>query len=142
MKKALTFFSFLFISFLVKAQSSFTWTTWDKVSLKIKNELKAVKIDKNTSVYNSILKYKKDGVRDSDLSVAVIDMDKDGKSEYAIAIQASEWCGSLGCALEVYKDGGKKQIHLTDEIESVKPQKNGVLSSQGKLITFEIVSIQ
>lgn len=34
------------LSFVSEAQNKFDWVTWDKVSAKTKNDLKAVKVDK------------------------------------------------------------------------------------------------
>lgn len=141
MKSILLLFVFFISTIVTKAQGKFNWVTWDKVTAKVKTDLKSVKTDKKTTLFAAISQYRKDGVQNNEISVAVLDMDGDGKMEYAVSVQSADWCGSMGCSLEVYKDGGKKQIHLTDEIDAVKPAKNGVMSSQGKLIPYENVNL-
>ena len=141
MKWLLTTVCLLLISFFSWSQNKFEFITWDKVSPKVKEDLKLVKTNKTSTLYKSIAQYKIDGLEDADISLAVLDMDKDGKPEYVLLLQGMEWCGTLGCSIEAYKDEGKKQIHLTDEPEGIKPAKNGIISSKGKLIPFKVVKL-
>ncbi len=69
-----------------------------------------------------------------DVKVATVDLDNDGIKGYAISEEGGACCGSLGCTFMVYEDNGKKTIYLTDQIDAIKPAKNGVISSGGKFI--------
>lgn len=129
----------MFFSGICISQTKFEFVTWDNIPEKVKSELKEIRTNKTTTLYQSIMQNKKEGMEDADISLAVVDMDKDGKSEYVLLLQGMEWCGSLGCSIAAYKDAGKKQIHLTDEPEGIKPAKNGIISSKGKLIPFQLV---
>ena len=120
-----------------KGQNKFDWVTWNKVPAKTKNDLKAVKADKKTSFYEAIMQHKNDGMEDLDINFCALDTDKDGKMEYFLFLGGMDWCGSEGCTFEAYKNGGLKQIHLIDQPEGVRPAKNGMLSSSGKLIPYE-----
>lgn len=80
-------------------------------------------------------------MEDLDISLCALDTDKDGKLEYFLFLGGMEWCGNEGCTFEAYKDSGSKQIHLIDQPEGVRPAKNGMLSSTGKLIPYENVKI-
>ncbi len=43
----------------------------------------------------------------------------------------------ITCTFMVFEDHGKKTIYITDPIESLKPAKNGFISSTGKFIPLK-----
>lgn len=102
-------------------------------------ELKKVKdgASANGNLYKTITHEIKEDPTPVTVTIGVVDMDGDGKMEYAVKMEGSSWCGSKGCGLDVYKNYGKKQIHLTDYLEAVKFVSNGVISSAGLLFKFE-----
>jgi hypothetical protein len=61
--------------------------------------------------------------------------------EYAVRSEGRDCCGSWGCSLNVYRDGGRKQIDLADYLDDVKPSRNGVISSKGILIPFNKIAV-
>jgi hypothetical protein len=136
MKKNILLLILIFVSANTNAQTSksFKWIPWKSVNATHKAELKKIAYLKGATAYDKIIE---DLEYPCDVSVAVLDMDGDGKMEYAVRSEGGACCGSLGCTLNVYSDGGKKQILLTDYLEDIKPAKNGVISSKGVLIRFQ-----
>jgi len=136
MKKVIILAAIVFIASVCRAQTSkaFNWVAWEKVTPATKTELKKIKADKDGTAYDNIIETLEERC---EIEVAVLDMDGDGKMEYAVGCEGSFCCGSLGCSLNVYTDGGKRQVNLIDDWRSVKPAKDGVVSSKGKLIRFE-----
>lgn len=143
MKKILTILFFILCSIFAKSQTKkIVWIPWEKISLATKNELKKIKYDKVESVYSQILldiKESKETETNLDVSIAVIDLDGDGKLGYAVGYSGSLFCGSAGCDFSVYENDGKKRLNLTDVWEKIKPAKNGIISSRGKFFPLEKV---
>ncbi len=139
MKKIIVLLAFMVIllsTASAQVTKKFKWIAWKAVSAKTKAELKKIKYIKDETVYDHIIEYMEEGC---EAEVCVLDMDGDGKMEYAVTLAGRYCCGSAGCSLSVYSLGGAKQLHLTDYLEDVKPAKNGVISSKGFLIKFQTV---
>ncbi|RZK38254.1 MAG: hypothetical protein EOO90_22915 [Pedobacter sp.] len=117
--------------------ASFKWVKWKNVSTATKAALKKTKYLAGATAYDDIIEQIEEGC---EVEVATLDMDGDGKMEYAVASYGRFCCGSAGCSLNVFSQNGKKQVNLTDYIESVKPSKYGVISSAGILIKFKNVT--
>jgi hypothetical protein len=135
MKTIFIFATLLFVVQLGNAQSrlTFTWVPWKNVSSSTKAALKKVKEFKDETAYDAIIEDIQEGC---DIEVAVLDMDGDGKLEYAVGSEGRFCCGTHGCSLTVYTLGGHKRIDLTDQWRYVKPDKNGVITSTGLLTKF------
>ena len=135
MRKALIFLAFVSIAIIIQAQSSksFKWVAWKNVTPKTKAELKKIQNSKEVSAYDYII----ETLEDCDIEVAVLDMDGDGIMEYAVGSEGRICCGSRGCGVTIYRNGGKQQVLLSDFWHNIKPAKNGVISSTGVLIKFE-----
>lgn len=139
MKQILAILSIVLFSFSSKAQKEVTvkWYDWKKLPPTVSTELKKIKDGATATgnLYKTIVQLIKEDPSETTVTIGVVDMDKDGKMEYAVKMEGSSWCGSHGCSWDVYKDYGKKQIHLTDY--GVKFVSNGVISSAGLLFKFE-----
>jgi hypothetical protein len=136
MKQLIILIVHICITCICQAQTSksFVWVAWKDVPLKTKTALKQIRADKDGTAYDEIIELNEEKC---DTEVAVLDLDGDGKLEYAIGNEGRYCCGTRGCSLRVYKEGGEKQIFLLDDWREVKPAKSGVISSTGVLIKFE-----
>jgi hypothetical protein len=141
MKKIIFFFLLICGIVSVNAQTNkFSWIAWEKVPQTTKNELKKIKYDETQSVYTQILldfKDSKEAESTLNISIALIDLDRDGKMGYAVGYSGSLFCGSGGCQFAVYENSGKTYLSFNDDWERIKPAKNGVISSSGKFFHLE-----
>lgn len=136
MKKALFVTILMQTCFVAVGQTpkSFKWIAWKNVTVAQKTELKKIVHWKEKTAYDNIIETLEYSCT---VSIAILDMDGDGKMEYAVRSEEGGCCGYLGCTLVVYRDKGLKRILLTDQLDAVKPARNGVISSKGRLIRFE-----
>lgn len=135
-KKNLMLMMFILTSFCSNGQTpkSFKWIPWKSATTAQKAALRKIEYLGTETVYDHIIETLEDPC---EVNIAVLDMDGDGKMEYAVRSEGGGCCGSLGCSLKVFSDGGKKYIMLTDYLEDVRPVRNGVVSSKGILIRFQ-----
>lgn len=127
MKRLFIFTAFIFLAVAGYSQAkTFKWVPWKDVSAKAKADLQKIK------GFNSVMQDMKSGC---DVNIATVDLDNNGIKGYAVSEEGGACCGSLGCTFMVFE--GKKTIYLTDQIESIKPARNGVISSTGKFIPLK-----
>lgn len=136
MKTRFLTLSLLIALFSFKPPATFKWVKWKNVSAETKDALKKTKDQLSLTAYNRIIELLEEGCS---IEVSVLDMDGDGKMEYAVASYGNFCCGNRGCGISVYSLGGKKQVGITDQIQDVRPSKYGVISSFNILFKFKNV---
>ena len=117
------------------SSGAFVWVAWDQVPPAVKDELRTYGYPQG-----------KDNVGDDtqaafddgcDVQVAQHDFNGDGVPGIVITKQCMDWCGTAGCAFDVYEDHGKLRIGLVDHVEAVAPARNGVTTSAGIFMPLE-----
>lgn len=117
-----------------EAAGQFHWVAWADVPADVKAELRTYSAGAEGVTIGVETQADADG--GCDIQVARHDFDGDGKPGIVITRQCMDYCGTAGCAFEVYENGGRSRIQLVDQVEDVLPAKNGVTTSAGLFIAL------
>lgn len=103
----------------------FIWTSWKKMPASVKEQLKSVRLGKQTAYEKVMIDYIK---MEAQVFVALYDFDGDGKIGYVLNPVGNIFGGSHGNNYDVFESDGKKGLFITDY--GIRPAKDGVLSSR------------
>ncbi|HRH69915.1 MAG TPA: hypothetical protein PLB89_10450 [Flavobacteriales bacterium] len=115
------------------ATGAFKWISWEKVPDDLREQLKRTRWGRGETEYGSIEVAVRSGCN---VQVAQHDLNGDGTPGIIVSKADCElYCGSAGCNLKAF-DGGRK-LSVNDQVDRVRPAKNGVVTSVGVLIPLE-----
>lgn len=115
---------------------TFNWIDWAKAPALLKEATKLVRISDTRTVHD----FAQEVLADNEGSIpsvhiAVIDVNGDGILGIGLWAGSRGWCGSSGCAFELYDNGGMLSVELTDY--ELRPAKGGVKSSANRFFPLQ-----
>lgn len=108
---------------------NFKWYEWAKAPQSFKEWTMLIPCGK-ISLYEEIV-----NVYEGEVKIAAMDLNSNGIFGFAINVESRGYCGSLGCALEFYEDGGVLGCDYSIG-HGAFPTSNGVKSDAGRTFGF------
>ncbi|WP_118976742.1 hypothetical protein [Taibaiella koreensis] len=114
----------------------FIWTNWTKAPQSLKDATKLIITRRGSTLYDFIQSVlTEEDVAYPEVDIALIDLNGDGVLGIGIQLRSRSWCGTAGCAYEMYDNAGIIYVIVSDT--DLKPAVNGVESSAKKYFVME-----